>query len=376
MQTCPIPQFRNPSPVRRGTNFVSEIRNPKSEIRNQPRSGFTLVEMMVVIVIIAVLAGLLLPAINSARIKANEAKVSVEIKGLENAVGAFRAKYGVDPPSQFVLYTTQSGGAAATAAAWTSNPATMAIVRQIWPQFDFTMGAGPGTTYPAYWDTIATTTSSDSNKALRMNSGECLLFFLGGVIPVQGPNQVPTGFAKNPAYPFSPPNVSANREGPFFEFTDISRIKSIDPNGINEWYDPLPNQSKPYLYFSSYDGRGYNLAELPTDLTPAFKIAGAESLHDIYRVSSSTLYPPQSPSSSPAGTSAQINSALNSSAQKPQTFQIISPGYDGEYGSGGVYNTQLSNSGLTGYDASGNQLNPDTRQFDNITNFSGGRLKP
>ncbi len=65
-----------------------------------------------------------------------------------------------------------------------------------------------------------------------------------------------------------------------------------------------------------------------------------------------------------------------SSAQKPQSFQIISPGYDGEYGSGGVFNPQLANSGLVGYDANGNTLNPDTRQFDNLTNFNGGRLKP
>ncbi len=78
---------------------------------------------------------------------------------------------------------------------------------------------------------------------------------------------MPTGFAKNPAYPFSPPTVSSNREGPFFEFTDTSRIKDIDGNGINEWYDPLPGQSKPYLYFSSYDGRGYNTFEVPNNGT-------------------------------------------------------------------------------------------------------------
>jgi len=336
----------------------SEIRNPKS-----PRSGFTLVEMMVVIVIIAILAGLLIPAIQRARITANEARVIVEIKGLESAISAFKAKYGVEPPSQFVLFTTQAG--------WSSNPASMAIIRQIWPQFDFTMGTGSGTTFPAYWTTIAKplTFNGVSSPALPMNSGECLLFFLGGIIPVQGPNQVPTGFAKNPAYPFSPPSVSSNREGPFFEFTAIDRIKDIDGNGINEFYDLLPNQALPYLYFSSYEGRGYNTFELPSNG------ASFNYMHDMYRVWSGAItpaafpLPPATPATSTAGTSAALP------AQKPQSFQIISPGYDGKYGIGGVFNTSLTNSGLI-IKFNGTTPVYDTDAYDNLTNFNGGRLKP
>src|SRR5258708_2278346 len=67
------------------------------------RTGFTLVEMMVVVVIIAILAGLILPAIQAARIRANEARVVSEISGLASGIAAFKAKYGVEPPSQFVL---------------------------------------------------------------------------------------------------------------------------------------------------------------------------------------------------------------------------------------------------------------------------------
>src|SRR5207237_681163 len=99
-------------------------------------------------------------------------------------------------------------------AGWNSDPASMAIVRKIWPQFDFTLGDSPtsptgatkGTNYPAFWwDTLGGT-----NHVINMNSGECLLFFLGGVIPIAGENQAPTGFAKNPIYPFAPMNVAAN----------------------------------------------------------------------------------------------------------------------------------------------------------------------
>lgn len=284
-----------------------------------------------------------------------------EINGLSQAIAAFKAKYGVEPPSKFSLYLTQAG--------WNGDAVNTAIVRQIWPQFDFTMAAGNNNivAFPSWW-------SNNNQTVINMNSGECLLFFLGGVIQTQGANQVPGGFAKNPAYPFSPPSASSNREGPFFEFTDISRIKDIDGNGINEWYDALPSQTKPYLYFSSYDGRGYNLNELPCDSTGSnYTIAGFPSLHDIYRVYSSTVtssyYPPASRSVNAGSVTPSLSQLLP--AQKPQSFQIISPGYDGEYGSGGVFNPNLPNSGLT--DSSGK---PDLNAYDNLTNFNAGRLKP
>lgn len=312
------------------------------------RRGFTLVELMVVVVVIAILMALLLPAIGRVRTNVMEAKVITEINGLSSAIAAFKAKYGAEPPSRISIYLTTAG--------WNGDPTSRGIIRSIWPQFDFSMTmpdpnnvGNTRTAYPAYWTTT-----------VNLNSGECLLFFLGGVMGenASGPNQVPTGFAKNPMYPFAPTIANANREGPFFEFTDISRIRDIDGNGMNEWYDPLPGQTNPYLYFSSYEGRGYVVSgtynELPSGGT----------LLDVYRVSP-TL---QAPGSATQGLS----------AQKSQSFQIISPGYDGNYGSGGVFNSSLNNSGLiSGFDTS-TPPNPiyDTAAYDNLTNFNGGRLKP
>ena len=320
---------------------ASACRRPRLQLRNPSPRGFTLIELMVVIVIIGVLMALLIPALGKARIHAQEARVMTEISGLSSAIAAFKAKYGAEPPSRISIYLNVAG--------WNSDPTSRGIIRSIWPQFDFSMimpdPNSPGNTraaYPAYW-----------SGTLNLNSGECLLFFLGGVMGENssGPNQVPTGFAKNPLYPFAPTIANANREGPFFEFTDISRIRDIDGNGFNEWYDSLPGQTSPYLYFSSYEGRGYVVSGAANELPSVTTLA------DVYRTSSTAAA---------AGLATQ-----GLPAQKSQTFQIISPGYDTNYGFGGVFNPNLPNSGLT--DSSGNA---DKAAYDNLTNFNGGRLNP
>ena len=254
------------------------IRNPKSEIAIASRAGFTLVELMVVMVIIGVLAALILPAINRARRAAQEAKVMTEINGLSSAISAFKAKYGVEPPSTITIHLSQNG--------WNNDPTNRGIIRSIWPQFDFTMAGGAaGTAYPAYW-----------SDPVTLNSGECLLFFLGGIQTAAF--QPPAGFAKNPLYPFAPVSANANREGPFFEFANILQLTDIDANGFNEWCYTLPGQTNPYLYYSSYEGRGYVVAEL------ANTGGNYVLLHDVYRVSSTAgTYPPAAVAN--AGTGSQ-----------------------------------------------------------------------
>jgi prepilin-type N-terminal cleavage/methylation domain-containing protein len=329
--------------------------------RRTSRSAFTLVELMIVIVIITILASILIPTIGRVIVRTREAQVITEINGLTAAIAAFKSKYGVEPPSRITIYLTgdpvgKTGWFTPTTT--TAVPAqNMALVRSIWPQFDFTMGGGAGASYPAYWSTIAVN-DGFGNQVVNFNCGECLLFFLGGVMNATG--TPPTGFAKSPKWPFAPASVVANREGPFFEFTNLAQLTDIDspPNGVNEWKDPLPGQTNPYLYFSSYDGQGYRIAELPQSATSYLFI------HDFYRVSATSANPPASPSATPTG-------SQTLPAQKPQTFQIISPGYDTNYGSGGVFNTNLTNSGLT--DSSGN---PDSAAYDNLTNFNAGRLNP
>jgi len=70
------------------------------------RGGFTLIEILAVILIISILMAFLLPAINSVRTKARVSQVRNEIAALESAIAAFKTQYGTEPPSSLVVYET------------------------------------------------------------------------------------------------------------------------------------------------------------------------------------------------------------------------------------------------------------------------------
>jgi prepilin-type N-terminal cleavage/methylation domain-containing protein len=328
-------------------------RSPRPARARRAPAAFTLLELLIAIAIIGILASLILTVAGSANIKAKNAQVTVDIKDLEKGIAAFKQKFNVEPPSRIKLYEQGTVTAPSGANSWNSDPRSMGLIRQIWPQFDFT---------------IDRDINGDGNmtETITLSGAECLVFFLGGVpalIVTHSPAQPgdtpanqggpPMGFSQNPADPF---NRSGSNRDRFTEF-DASRLlwyQSAQPNRMNTYLDTLPGQQQPYLYLSSYNGQGYDVAnELPAGPP------GNQTFADVYRQgpngSTSTSPPPSPP-------------------WNPNSYQIISPGADQLYGKGGQYDSNTAGTMLVNPPLPA----PPTRgpERDNITNFSSGVLAP
>lgn len=286
------------------------------------RQAFTLIELMIVIVVIATLLALLLPAVSSILGNTRDSQVQMEIRSVEQAIGAFKAQFGLEPPSRITLAEIAS-----------QTPARdQAILRRMWPRLNFA-----GNTY----DWNGNGTAGEANTTVTLRGAECLVFFLGGIRAYDSSTSTllnsMSGFSRNPANPFSVQSGGELRDGPFYEFKSTRLVQSNNLSNFLVYIDPLPGHAAPYTpyyYLSSYEGRGYETADLVN------------------------------------GTGSQLSSAYylsTSSFINPKTYQIVSPGADHLYGAGGKYTetATASNYGLT-----------NKADYDNLTNFHSGRLKP
>ncbi len=324
----------------------------RTQTANNRRHGFTLIEIMVVIVILAILIGLLMPALSGARTRVRQAQVRAEISQLENGIGNFKNRFGIEPPSRIMLWENPAAwNTARTAGGQIQNDAieSLAILRQLWPSFDPTIAH----------DFDGNNSTNDGPFLLI--AGECMVFFLGGMPNGSMSGGVkqfsPSGFSKNPANPFA---TGGTREGPFFEFKS-DRFTDLATQGFPEYKDPFPGQTAPYLYFSSYDGSGYR--EPMIGVVPEY---------------GNTLG---------AWLAYRQGSTVGAAPFKPKSYQIISPGQDHQYGPGGPYvagasdplpawsSSSFSNWNTNANAQSFSRSDRDVER-DNITNFSNGLLVP
>lgn len=341
------------------------------------RSGFTLIELMVVVVIIGVLVGLIGPAVMRAFRTARDAQVRTEITQLDTAISNFKATYGVEPPSRIVLFESGADGADAGGNDWDDMSTyslagevarSRAIIRRIWPQFDFALARDLNL-------------DGDTTDTLTLNASQCLLFFLGGGRDAAG---AMIGFAKNPTNPFA---TGGSREGPFFEFR-LDRVLAGAAGQFPTYIDAYPEQNRGYVYFSSYEGRGYR--PLGTDNRAGRATVDDDGNGKTDFLDAGNLIPDpaevgfagsddESPLGGPAAVYLQTVTGSTSAAYKAQSFQIISPGVDQKFGVGGLFtaNDQLTSlktrrpDSTMGGDA---DFVNGVAEYDNVTNFHGGRL--
>lgn len=285
------------------------------------RGGFTIIEIMIAVVIIAILAGLLLGAIQNVRVRMRIAEVKADMDKLSAGITNFQTRFGVRPPSSITLHEAPAG--------WAADPKSRGALKRIWQNFDFSV--------TRELDGDASTTSA----SVTLDGSECLVFFLGGVVDLDAAGNgsgAYIGFSKDPSNPLKrDTSATTSRDGPYYEFpgafnSSVSppapfaggRLVDTDGDNYLELLDTLPSQQQPMVYFNN-SGSGYSNND-------------SGKVNPYYR------------------------DAAGRNPYKAESFQIISPGFDGSYGTGGQFETNNS-------DALG------AADSDNITNFHGGQLK-
>ena len=294
-------------------------RTPAHRPTSAARPGFTLVEIMVVVVIIGILTALVVPATMRAITRARDTEAKMEVAAIADAVDQYHLKYGDFPPdgSDFQVLVRHM----------------RKITNNRIGQPDLAL--------------LQTLTHPDGSNfsPVAMDRAEALVLFLGGfssdlVHPLTGPGG-PLEF-KNYSGDDNPLNLAnyqynATRDNAFFEFKPErltialqgNRYVSTDEvemgyNDVNHGgQDLLPayrstRTNSPIVYF---DSRTYG--EVAPGFYNAYRTPGEFGGLRPYKTSVGAQPPPYA---NPQAAFAAVK------FHNPQTYQVISPGGDGVYG--------------------------------------------
>ncbi|HQI77470.1 MAG TPA: prepilin-type N-terminal cleavage/methylation domain-containing protein, partial [Candidatus Latescibacteria bacterium] len=327
----------------------------------KPRA-FTLVEMLTVIIIIGILAGLMLVAFGGARTRARIAVQKAELAELSMAMEAYRQKYGEYPPNNIQGDTA----------------AVERHLRKAFPRYRIHT-TGVATLYEQF----ATDLAVFGLTAANMDAASALVFWLGGLpetVPAAGEIWAPAGFSADPSNPFQ---AGTNRLPTFYKFEpDSTRLIRDTVNGTLRFYPPSVTTA-PYVYFRARrDGTtnrfeyGYVVTTGPG--SPYFRpyawVGGSNNVCVPYM---------DWQEGDPLPNDGSVAAATPGNTtyrrwRNAETFQILSPGLDGYYGYGPLPATPTTFDATNPYWYRYSRIlvnfTPEGADRDNIADFSDGTL--
>jgi prepilin-type N-terminal cleavage/methylation domain-containing protein len=290
------------------------------------RSGFTVIEILTVVVIIGILIGLLVPGLMMAVKRSREFAIENDISQLEAAIEAFKTKYGFYPPDFSAIRATSGATPTDMEIANMSN-LLLPYINRIAPNHgELTLA---GTSWPAGYRRIDVW-MKEVGQHLRPDSA--LVFWLSGLIKNK---QYPLTYVGTGDVVHGQLAYNAGADGTvereiFFDFKGSKLVLDATTTPVANAvarYSQLDNAPEYYVYFETK-----NL--LATSTLPSCVVNGVTVKP--YANSSNVLY-------------------------RKDSYQILAPGLDA------VFAETASTSPSVG------SVTP--RERDNLSNFSEGRLE-
>jgi prepilin-type N-terminal cleavage/methylation domain-containing protein len=350
--------------------------------------GFTLVELLVVITIIGILAGLITAAAIHASVHAKNFVIYNELKQLEMALQAYKEKFGEYPPD-FAFPKAGYGGM--------GNATTLseqAVIRHLAKAFPrYTPGLPSGVplaqqnTFGGFVNDVTfcwgggTRFSPDSLSPMS-----ALIFWLGGM-PILDASGNVTGFQGFSANPLNPFDASPSRIKPFFDF-DLQRVGGPNPNAYPFQYWPqgaVGNKTSGAIVYFRAENGAYTFVD-NTKTPPVIYSKWVVDFADP-AIPHPNIYPAVDDRLCNVTVSPRQYTWVN-----PQSVQIFSSGLDVQYSTPVAeptfYPTFVAGNLTTASSAPpsppnegpyefphGRNYNTQGHTYDDITNFSGGTLE-